>query len=456
LKVLTCKSSPVFRSAWGDLTVVFFAQYLILNFSSLPLRYGVYGGTTRNVKPCAGQIEPPLGADSPKKSQGAGDKDREVGSASSALSGIYAVFGPRSSFSGKLVATKPAAAESELENAEELQGCVAIIARGIVPFTEKARRAAAAGAVGVVFVNSDDSFFLAEGDSGPGIRLPCAMLSLSDGRRLLDEISGGDQALKVTVAPQAGATRQRASSMQLEWKRVVPCEVLVFGETASSVADAIGNSPLGKGKGKGGGGVDGDLSFPDSWMETPGDAPFMHSYDSVDLTGNRLALCVQNSEWSAPFSLESMGTTGVLEAPGVPSAVASLKKARPLYELGVSFQLGTGHFARSKIASVVPRYTMVNRTGHTIQLCQTELISDVHAHIELPDGDLQPFHWIDEKRARTVMLRIMPKIGTSETFQTGWGGPIKPEQVKALGTNDLDTQVKNPDSEYFTCCHTMA
>lgn len=210
------------RSAWGDLTVCFFAQYLVLNFSSLPLRYGVFGGTTRLVRACAGQSAPSTPAASPQKG-GMDDSADEF--ASSALKAIYAVFGPRSAFGGKLIASKPPAAEAELENAADLQGCVAVIIRGIVPFTEKARRAAAAGAVGVVFVNSDDSFFLAEGDSGPGIRLPCVMVSQSDGQRLLGEMGDGGEALRVTVQPQSGMTRQRASSMHLEWKRVVHCEV---------------------------------------------------------------------------------------------------------------------------------------------------------------------------------------------------------------------------------------
>lgn len=189
--------------------------------------------------------------------------------------------------------------------------------------------------------------------------------------------------------------------------------------------------------------------FPDSWMEAPGDAPFMLSYDSVDLTGNRLALSVPESDWSAPFSLESMGTTGVLEARGAPSSDPSLKKARPLYELGLSFQLGAGHFSRSRVAYVVPRYTMVNRTGLTIQLVQSELASETNARLELPDGELQPFHWLDEKKARTVMMRVVPKIGTSETFHTGWGGPVKPEQV---GTFALCLPPDAPSGEALHVC----
>ena len=50
----------------------------------------------------------------------------------------------------------PPRAETELENATELSGAIALIYRGACSFTEKAQRAQAAGAVAVVFVNSDD------------------------------------------------------------------------------------------------------------------------------------------------------------------------------------------------------------------------------------------------------------------------------------------------------------
>ena len=56
----------------------------------------------------------------------------------------------------RLVRADPPRAETELMNAASLNGAIALIYRGACPFTEKAQRAQAAGAVGVVFVNSDD------------------------------------------------------------------------------------------------------------------------------------------------------------------------------------------------------------------------------------------------------------------------------------------------------------
>jgi hypothetical protein len=166
-------------SAWGDLTIIFFAQYLMLNFSCLPITYGIYG--TRAVKPCAGQAVTASPDVSPIKSKADTD-EFHPDHATYALHGIYAVFGPRSSFHGRLIPCRPPMADTDIQNGDELKGNIALIHRGAVPFTVKARRAAAAGAVGVVFINSDDTTFLAEGDSGPGIRISCVMLTKSDGQ----------------------------------------------------------------------------------------------------------------------------------------------------------------------------------------------------------------------------------------------------------------------------------
>jgi hypothetical protein len=54
-----------------------------------------------------------------------------------------------------LVRTVPALADSELINAADLAGNVAVVQRGVVAFTQKVQRAVVAGAVGVIVVNND-------------------------------------------------------------------------------------------------------------------------------------------------------------------------------------------------------------------------------------------------------------------------------------------------------------
>ena len=422
-------------SAWGDLTIVVYAQYIIRNFTQLPL---VYGASGRVNKAAAGQASRLAIAASPEKSappsptKGSGD-DRH---ADSVFQAIYAVFGPRSAFHGTAVMCDPPLADGDIINADRLRGNVALVRRGVIPFTEKARKVSKAGAIGVIFINTDDTTFLAEGDKGPGIRLPSVMLTKTEGEMLAR--SAQMSALKVHVTPESASRTQRATSQLLEWKRVVKAAVRVED------AGVLGGTPD---KAAGGGGVaevlwgteeenagdvdagNKEITFPESWMEMPGDVPFMFSYEAEDLTGNKAAFCLPGGEWSPAFSLESMGTTGVLAVPGRPSELPVLKQAKPLFEFGLSFELGTGNYSRSKVCSILPRYTVCNRLGFTLQLVQAGLEEEPNAVVELSDNDVQAFHWIDSARVKQCRARVVPSIGTHETFTTSWSGLIDPEQV---------------------------
>lgn len=65
-------------------------------------------------------------------------------------------FGVCAAFSGMAVAAVPKHAHVALENAAQLAGQVAVVHRGVCPFTEKARRLVAAGVTAIVFVNTKD------------------------------------------------------------------------------------------------------------------------------------------------------------------------------------------------------------------------------------------------------------------------------------------------------------
>ena len=290
-------------SAWGDLTVVVYAQYLIRNFSQLPLIYGV---TKPAGKVAAGQTDKPASAGatncppSPEKNaQATPDRHHD-----SVFQAIYAVFGPRSPFSGTAVMCEPPLADSAISNADKIRGNIAIVRRGVIPFTEKARKVSAAGAIGVIFINTDDTTFLAEGDKGPGIRLPSVMLPKTEGEMLAK--SAQTSPLSVHVTPESASRSQRATSQLLEWKRAVKAAVRVEdagvlggtpekvsgesggGSSMAEMAEALwGGGPKhrnesDKDKGKK------ELAFPDSWMELPGEPPFMFSYMQEDLTGNKV------------------------------------------------------------------------------------------------------------------------------------------------------------------------
>ena len=57
---------------------------------------------------------------------------------------------------GECVVTSPQQAEAELINAGALFGVVAIAHRGVTTFCDKAKRVAAAGAIALIVINSED------------------------------------------------------------------------------------------------------------------------------------------------------------------------------------------------------------------------------------------------------------------------------------------------------------
>ena len=74
-----------------------------------------------------------------------------------------AQFGRHVTISGEACIANPFLADSELINKDRIRGRIAIIGRGINQFTEKAKIAADAGAIGIVFVNTKKRLFDAIG-----------------------------------------------------------------------------------------------------------------------------------------------------------------------------------------------------------------------------------------------------------------------------------------------------
>lgn len=62
----------------------------------------------------------------------------------------------------EVVLCKPEFADSDIVNAEDLAGKVAVVRRGRTSFKKKAERVIRAGAVGLVLVNDEDDLFEAE------------------------------------------------------------------------------------------------------------------------------------------------------------------------------------------------------------------------------------------------------------------------------------------------------
>jgi len=88
-------------------------------------------------------------------------------------------------FRGRVVFARPPLADAELQNAAQVLGNIVVIRRGGVTFFDKARRAAAAGASGIIFVNNADEVFFAECEGAP-CHLPSVTIAAGAFERLAD------------------------------------------------------------------------------------------------------------------------------------------------------------------------------------------------------------------------------------------------------------------------------
>jgi subtilisin family serine protease len=94
--------------------------------------------------------------------------------------------------SGQVVATIPAdACADTLDNAAALAGKIALIDRGSCNFSAKILLAQAAGAIGVVMVNNQDSPPIPMGGAATGITIPGVMISKADGALLKAKLGQG-------------------------------------------------------------------------------------------------------------------------------------------------------------------------------------------------------------------------------------------------------------------------
>ena len=112
--------------------------------------------------------------------------------------GVPAVFGRNTGRLARLrvVRADPDLADAPLRNGADVRGALVLVSRGAVPFVEKARRVAAAGAAGIVIVNNVDEPYVAHGhqypdgrvDDGDGITIPVVCVRLGDGSALARRI----------------------------------------------------------------------------------------------------------------------------------------------------------------------------------------------------------------------------------------------------------------------------
>ena len=145
--------------------------------------------TGEKSKPGAASEEPAAG----EPQQGTTARILKIGG--EAVAFAVARFGPQAARLEPTAAAlaEPLLVDSELTNAAELAGKVAVVRRGGVQFFEKARRVQAAGAVAMVVVNTEDAPSpMGDVNKEAGdTTIPCICVGNTDGERLLLRGGGG-------------------------------------------------------------------------------------------------------------------------------------------------------------------------------------------------------------------------------------------------------------------------
>jgi subtilisin family serine protease len=93
--------------------------------------------------------------------------------------------------SGKLVFAGLANVDFDADLAAKIKGNVALIDRGLVNFNDKVKRAAEAGAIGVVVANNKDGAPISMGTSDK-FDIPAIMITLNDGKKVKEALKTGD------------------------------------------------------------------------------------------------------------------------------------------------------------------------------------------------------------------------------------------------------------------------
>lgn len=104
----------------------------------------------------------------------------------------------------------------------------------------------------------------------------------------------------------------------------------------------------------------------------------MFTYKSTSTT-KKISISIENSEYSNPFSIENVGTTGNL----------CLKSEKKRYDVGLHISLAPGKFKRTKIITFGSRYSIVNKLSESIILQQFK--SEKKSTVEAGKQNL--FYW---------------------------------------------------------------
>ncbi|KAK1948559.1 putative vacuolar protein sorting-associated protein 13C [Phytophthora citrophthora] len=148
----------------------------------------------------------------------------------------------------------------------------------------------------------------------------------------------------------------------------------------------------------------------------------------------------RSSPWSDVIRLNrnAMGNSGVAQVISLTNEVYDQDQESELrkgsQEVALWSCYGSGRFSETIMATVVPRYILINKTEETIKYRQF----DAPQTFRLAPNDLVPFHWPSASREKLLEVSVLHKYSWSGSFR-----------INSLGTTYLKLRDRDDSSRIY-------
>ncbi|CCI41714.1 unnamed protein product [Albugo candida] len=163
-------------------------------------------------------------------------------------------------------------------------------------------------------------------------------------------------------------------------------------------------------------------------------------YGSGGRNWDVLRVKTQTSCWSEIIRLKqnALGNSGVAQVITLTSHTDELEEGNELVkghqELALWTSYGTGKYIDTIVATIVPRYILVNRTLGTIKYRQ----ADVPHTFQLEPNAIRPFHWPSATKSKLLQVSLL--------HQYTWSGSFR---IRAMGTTYLKLRDTNERARIY-------
>lgn len=136
----------------------------------------------------------------------------------------------------------------------------------------------------------------------------------------------------------------------------------------------------------------------------------MFNYQSPNalIGSNRVSVQMDESEWSASFSLDNLE---------INQTIIAYHASRGTLEVGLKVRTATGRLSKyTKIVRFMPHVVVVNNLGYNVRFLQPTGYSGKFIDIPVTKGHLKPFHFPDANSERRLSIQVDDLYDKSVVF----------------------------------------